>query len=757
MLKKDFLLEIGLEELPYISQKILNRDGKDIFENLLKSKNLEYENISLFVNPTRLVIFGKNISEFQASDDELILGPPKKIAFDAQGIKTRAYFSFLEKNNILDENLVIEKEVKNAIYLAYRKETIKIPFEAMIEEIVSEFLKRIKFAKTMIWNSSKFRFIRPIRWVIGFFGDKILDFSLAGIESSNFTYLLGGYKGEKKEVLSIKNYFDLMNNEKIIIDFSERKNFIKKEIINSLGNEYFLFEDDDLLDEITSLVEYPTSLLCDFDAKFLTLPTEVIYTTLKHHQKCFAIKDKKGKLTNKFITVCNGKNKNFDLVKSGYEKVARARLKDAIFFYEKDKKKPLISRLELLKTFIYQEKLGTIYEKVKRLQEISFNLLDETKNIKLNNVIISNNLDKDTIDKILLLSKCDLLTDMTKEFPELEGIMGKYYAENDNLDPEICIALEEQYKPKTSNDSLPKTKYGRFVSIIDKIEIIVSSFLLGKKPTGSKDPFGIRRQFNGIFEILFDVWQNLYKKENDNFLLNSFKNYDNSHVDLNSQSSSNENRIYKFDFTEILVLYDAFDLNKLFSIALDNFKNKFSDEILEKTKKDLFDFIKIRLENFLLEKGYRIDIIRTINKNENVYFNDIITRCKLITEFIDKDDFINFISLYKRANNILKKASKENAEYKAFQLEITSFLPEEKNLYILLEDDIFHKFQIFKDLKIFLNTNFLIKLSKTLNDFFDKLMIMDEDIKKRNTRLKLLYRFVNIFKEFDFEELQIEK
>ena len=405
-----------------------------------------------------------------------------------------------------------EKETDKGLYLAAKTKASQAKTIEILPTVLKEFISKIPFAKMMIWNDTKFKFIRPIRWILALFENELINFEIAGISSGKSTYKIGGYKAEKIEINSISEYFDAMKTEGILLDYNERKETIKKQILEVIKNHGELVSDDeDLLDEVTALVEYPTAVLCEFDKKFLepNLPFEVIYTVLKHHQKCFALQNSDGKLINNFVAICNGKNRNLPLVKTGYEKVAVARLNDAVFFYEKDKKIPLEYRTKALKNLVYQEKLGSVYDKIERVKKIAKTIFETFEKNQLDeNSRIFNKKDGtftgstfENFEKVINLCKNDLVTDMVGEFPELQGTMGKYYALNSGQHQNLAIAIEEHYLPRFAGDKLPTTSEGKIVSIADKIDNIISSFLLDKKPTGSKDPFAIRRQVNGIMNI----------------------------------------------------------------------------------------------------------------------------------------------------------------------------------------------------------------------------------------------------------------
>jgi glycyl-tRNA synthetase beta chain len=693
MIDKKCILEIGTEELPFSAQKLVLNEAENILTSILKDQKISFDSMKILVTPCRIVVNILGISENQISEEKEILGPPKKIAFDENGNPTKALLGFVEKSGIKLADLR-EKETERGTYLSFISNTSSGKTKNILPKIFIEFISKLPFAKMMTWNETNFKFIRPIRWTLAILENELIDFEIAGIKSGKATYKIGGYRAEKILVENINEYFEAMKNADIFLDYKERKETIKNQIAEVIKNHGKLVSnDEDLLDEVTALVEYPTAVLCQFDEKFLDLPFEVIYTVLKNHQKCFALQNEDGKLINFFVAICNGKGRNFELVKTGYEKVAVARLNDAVFFFEKDKKIPLEYRKKALKNLVYQEKLGSVYDKVERIKKVA--------EIVASSAFLDSRLrGNDEINSIIELCKNDLVTDMVNEFPELQGTMGKYYAKDSKLDDKIATAIEEHYLPRFAGDKLPTTIEGAIVSISDKIDNIISTFLLDKKPTGSKDPFGIRRQVNGILNILkFNDW--------------------------------------------------CIDLNELITESINIFADKFDIATIEKTKIELQEFLHTRLENWLIEEDFRIDVVRAgIWDKTKCNVQQALLICKAITEWIKQENFVQIIALFKRANNILKQAKVKNIDFESWEIDENFFVSEEKSL--------------FKEIKNFgFSENFdeqlnYLELKNSLDAFFDKIMVMDEDEMKKKNRLALLSRLVEKFNRIaDFSELSV--
>ncbi|MDR0676646.1 MAG: glycine--tRNA ligase subunit beta, partial [Elusimicrobiota bacterium] len=692
----NFLLEIGTEELPFSAQRIILNESQTIFEKLLENSKISFKNIKIFVTPCRITVLAENIDNEKNNSKIEILGPPKKIAYSNNGEPTKALLGFLKKNDATIKD-IIEKNTTRGTYLAIYKKYVNVDIDEILGNICLEFVKSLPFSKMMSWNSRNFKFIRPIRWVLCLLNDKIIDCDIAELKPSKITYSIGGYKSNIIEVNDIDSYFKNLEEKNIILDYNRRKSVIMEQITDIIKEYELISNDNDLLDEVTALVEKPTAILCEFDEKFLELPFEVIYTVMKNHQKCFALKDKNNKLIAKFVGICNGNNKDLKLIQAGYEKVALARLNDADFFFNLDKKLGIKNKTIELKNLVYQDKLGSVYDKLGRIKKIViffyeiYNKESFFKDLKI-----------ETINTIIELSKNDLLTDMVKEFPELQGIMGKYYAFFDGYDDAISNAIEEHYCPRFSGDKLPSTVYSAIVSIADKLDNIFSAFLLDKKPNGSKDPFGIRRQINGIFNILLD------------------KKWDFDFIFENSQNEKNT------------ILY------LLMNIFLEKPKYEFDEKFLKNIENELEDFFKIRLENWLLERAenFKIDIVRAVIKSSPINPFLDYKKCLFLTECIADSSFSQVVNLYKRANNIIKQAISKNENIKfsdTDELKIDLFKLEiEKKLY----DEINKCFELYNKNNIqWLKNHKYLNLKDILDNFFENVMIMDKDETIRKNRL----------------------
>ena len=664
------LLEIGVEELPSrFGQTTLDQIENNL-SKLLKEERINFDNIEKYATPRRLTFVINNIAEKASDLEEEVKGPAKKIAFDADGNFTKPALGFM-KSKGLEESNVYFKQVGNAEYLfgtirQEGKETSEV-----LKTIVPEAIKNVTFPKAMRWGGKNMRFARPIRWMVALLNDKVLDIDLEGIKSSNVTK---GHRflGEREfEVNSVEEYFEKLEKNYIVLDQHKRKEMIREqaiEVANSLGGEVEL--DDDLLEEITFLVEYPTAFYGEFDEEYVKLPKEVVTTPMKEHQRYFPV-SKDGKLLPNFIAVRNGDSNRIDLVKAGNEKVLRARLADALFFYNEDTKKPLESFVDKLQTVVFQAKLGTVYDKTLRIEKLSKFILNELNmNESLENTM-----------RAAKLCKADLVTNMVFEFTELQGIMGRDYAKVSGENEEVCEGIFEHYLPRFAGDILPQTNAGIALSIADKLDSIAGFFAIGIKPSGSQDPYALRRQALGVLSILLD------KKLSIN-------------------------------------------LNKLIGAALDNYSNlEFNkDEVLAQ----IDEFFVERVKNLFKDLGIRYDVIDAVLTNNLDDISDIHTRALELNRWLQKDELVEMLTAFNRVSTLAEKATsnivkeellKEDAEIKLYN----SFKEIKANVESLLKDKKYNE-----------ALDAFASLRPLVDNLFDNVMIMDKDEAIKENRLGLL-------------------
>ncbi len=486
---KPLLIEVGVEELPAIPflKELPNIEKK--WSAILEKYSLLCE-FDFYYTPRRVVLWHREFLTKQPDSEQEFFGAPKSIAFK-DGKPTNAALSFVKKCGITLED--IEFNTKNGKEVLYYKKKIEgVKSSKLIGEMLEEFLHSLNFGKSMRWGSLEESFIRPIRWIAIMLGDEKVESELYGVKSDTFSYPHRSISYEPFRFDFAGNYFCKLDKYGVILYQNERKKRIVEGFRKIEDKEGVRIEkDEELLSEIVAITEYPTTLLGSFDEKFLKLPNEVIITSMKEHQRYFPVY-KDDKLTNSFIVVSNAITDDYSLIIKGNEKVLRARLSDAIFFYENDLKNGL--DYEGLKDVVYLEGLGSIYDKEIRESKIALYL----------NELFGNKIDKELLKRAVMLSKADLLSEMVYEFTELQGIMGYYYAKAAGEEEELCLALKEQYLPDSETSPLPSTLFSTVVALSNKIDTILALFEIGKIPTGNKDPYGLRRAVNGIIKIVLD-------------------------------------------------------------------------------------------------------------------------------------------------------------------------------------------------------------------------------------------------------------
>ncbi|MCY8173828.1 glycine--tRNA ligase subunit beta [Bacillus inaquosorum] len=493
MSKQDLLLEIGLEEMP---ARFLNESMVQLGEKLtgwLTEKNINHGEVKLFNTPRRLAVFVKDVAEKQADIKEEAKGPAKKIALDADGNWTKAAIGFSKGQGASVEDLYI-KEVKGTEYVFVQKFQAGQETKSLLPEL-SGLVTSLHFPKNMRWGNEDLRYIRPIKWIVALFGQDVIPFSITNVESGRTTQ---GHRflGHEVSIESPSAYEEQLKEQHVIADPNVRKRMIQSQLeAMAAENNWSIPVDEDLLDEVNHLVEYPTALYGSFESEFLSIPEEVLVTTMKEHQRYFPVKDKNGDLLPHFITVRNGNSHAIENVARGNEKVLRARLSDASFFYKEDQKLNIDANVKKLENIVFHEELGSLADKVRRVTSIAEKLA-----VRLQ-------ADEDTLKHVKRaaeISKFDLVTHMIYEFPELQGIMGEKYARMLGEDEAVATAVNEHYMPRSAGGETPSTFIGAVVAMADKLDTIASFFSIGVIPTGSQDPYGLRRQASGIVAILLD-------------------------------------------------------------------------------------------------------------------------------------------------------------------------------------------------------------------------------------------------------------
>ncbi len=697
----DVLLEIGCEEIPsgYIDRT--SKELQNLATKFFQDERIKFKQIAVFATPRRLVLYIEQVAEKQGDILYEVLGPPEKVAFDKDGLPTQASIGFAKRQGVQVKDLKVKQTERGGYLAAVVKQRGQLVKDILPEALIN-IIKHISFPKTMRWLEEDLYFARPIRWILALWGEKIVKFNLGPIKSSNKTYGHFIFSPKKLVIKSPKDYKVTLQNNYVIVDQNERKRIIIEQIaklVAKAGGK--VLKDEELIDTVVNLVEYPTTICGTFKKDYLKLPQEILITSMKTHQKYFSVIDEKNNLLPFFIMVKNGPSQFIDIVREGNERVLDARLADAEFFFKQDTKKSLESRVEKLKNVVFQKELGTVYDKTQRVIKLSEYICKEISSEACNFL---------TIKRIAQLCKTDLITEMVKEFPELEGIMGKVYAHLDGEDKIVAQGIYEHLLPLTSEGALPRYLEGAIVSIADKIDTIVGDFSVGLIPTGSQDPYGLRRQAHGIVRIILD------KKLN---------------ISLSRMIDESISQIERTGY-------------------------KINDK--EESKQKVLRFFRDRIENILAQENIRYDEIDSVL--EAGFDNIVNTQYKAIAihKLRNLDDFEPITSSFKRANNILRQAEAKGINLKMVTVK-REFLqePEEKNLY--------EKFYNTKQevLNLVNKTNYeqalneLVVLRNPIDSFFDKTMIMVEDQNLKNNRLALLQEIINLFFYIaDFSKIVVE-
>lgn len=491
---KDILLEIGLEEVPARFMRGAIDQLVQKMEKWLSEMRIEHQGVESYATPRRLAVLVKQAAEKQQDIHEENKGPAKKIALDEQGNWTKAASGFARGQGVSTDDLYF-RSVGGVEYVFATKKSEGKPTLDVLTGGMANLISSMTFPKNMRWGDYSLRFVRPIRWIVALFGDTVIDFEIAGVTSGRTTY---GHRflGKAVELAQPEAYVAKLKEQYVIPNMDERKAMIKEQIDQlAREREWDIPIDEDLLEEVLFLVEYPTVLSGSFDESFLHIPQEVLITSMREHQRYFPVLDRSGKLLPHFVTVRNGNDKSMDQVARGNEKVLRARLSDARFFYEEDQKLSIDTAMSRLEQVVFHEELGTIGDKVRRIRKIADELAKKCDIDPAEQLIIQ---------RVAAICKFDLVTQMVYEFPELQGVMGMEYALKAGEKEAVALAINEHYQPRHSGDSSPASLPGAIVSIADKIDTIAGCFAIGIIPTGSQDPYALRRQAQGIVQILLD-------------------------------------------------------------------------------------------------------------------------------------------------------------------------------------------------------------------------------------------------------------
>lgn len=667
-MSKTLLLEIGTEEVPaHVMPGILSQ----LKENAAKTFDelrIEYKNIKTLGTPRRSALLVEGLAEQQADLSKENRGPAVNIAFDADGNPTKAAQGFARGQGVKPEELVTKDGYVYAMVHEKGGQTVDL-----LGDTLKGLVDGLNFPNNMHWADLDYKFIRPLRWLVALYGQDVIDFEVANVKSGRTSRGHRFLSEGDFEIANAEDYVEACRKASIIVDQNERCEMIRQQIAEvAAANGGQAEVNEDLLEEVLYLVEYPTALCGKFDEKYLALPAEAVITPMRDHQRYFPVL-KDGQLLPLFITIRNGGKEHLETVQHGNERVLRARLEDAQFFFDEDRKKTLEQHGEKLKTVVFQDGLGTIYDKALRLEVLAGYIAD---------AIGANEQDKKDAVRAAKLAKADLVTGMVTEFTELQGVMGREYALLDGETKAVAQAIDEHYMPRFAGDSQPASVAGRIVSLADKIDTIVGTFSRGLIPTGSQDPFALRRQALGIVNMLKEAQY---------------------HISLSQLVAK---------AMELLKIADAGQQVKL--------------------QKDVADFMKLRLKNVLADAGIRYDVVDAVFVTvDDIY--GVFLRAQAVNEAV-KQDMEKTIQAFVRTGNIARKAENVQAAVEA------GLLAEqvEKDLckaYEAVASKV-EKEVAAQDYAGAIAT--LSQLAAPIDAFFDGVMVMDKDEKIKNNRLGLL-------------------
>jgi len=677
----EFFLELFSEEIPSSLQTNLRSDLLNAFKDLFEKKTIKFKNSATYSTPNRLIILFEGVEREITLKSEEIKGPNIKAP-------NEALEGFLRSNN-LDKSKVYKKTTDKGEFYFYKTSSKKLNTHSILEVSIPEILKKIQWKKSMKWGNFELNWARPLKSILAVFDKKKISFKFGHLNSSNVTFVDKEFEDKTKIFLDFKTYNNFFKSQEIIINHDQRKKFIEENLQKISNTKKIIFEKNQkLLDEVVNLTDSPNLLICEFDKKFLNIPKEILTITMQYHQKYFPSYDAKGNITNEFVVVANRKDSK-GLIKIGNERVVEARLSDAEFFWKKDKSQNLVKSVSKLKNINYFKGLGSYFDKVQRMRKLGGMISDE--------LLIS----KEKVELSASISKVDLLSDLVGEFPELQGVMGGYFAEAQGFDKEITQAISEQYLPIGLESQLPKKPFSIALSISDKIDTLVGFFGINQKPTSSKDPYALRRLALGIVRTIVEN-----KKD---FKIRGL-----------------------IDYSINLYLEQGFE-----------FSNK-------NLQKELQEFLMERLKYYLKEKKIRQDIAESCISVLNIDNSVIIFRkASCLNKVINKPVGKDIIASYKRAYSIL------DSEQKNGQLDLSNTTDPgifksdfEKNLFKKINELRKYFSSINKDEDFEQSLANLAGAKKLVFEFFDNVIVNEQDQSIKKNRLELIQMLCKTFENY---------
>jgi glycyl-tRNA synthetase beta chain len=656
----------------------------------LEKERLAHGEVSLYGTPRRLAVLIKDL-QLQQEDQVLeVKGPPKNIAYDTEGQLTKAGQGFLRSQGV-EADAVFIKEFQGADYVYIKKEVKGKQTSALIKPLLEDIIANLHFPKNMRWGDYDLRFARPLRWIVCLLGEEVIPLEVGPVRADRITF---GHRQLSQGPIVVSkpaDYLPSLKDGYVLADMTERKELIRRQIVElAKEKNAVVTEDGDLLDEVLNLVEYPTAFCGRFAEEYLELPSEVLEMTMKSHQRYFPLEDGDGGLLPGFIGIRNGADNHLETVIAGNEKVLSARLADARFFYDEDQNTPLADNVAKLENVVFQEGLGSMGDKVARIEAISAGLTR----------LLGFSQHTEAILRTAKLSKADLVTQMVNEFPELQGVMGEKYALLQGEEPDVAVGIREHYLPRFAGDDLPQTPAGIVVSLADKFDTLVGYFALGKIPTGSQDPFALRRQAQGVVQIL-----------------------------LNGQC---------------LALGSVIDL-----VGAEY--AKFGVQLSEEAKMELLEFFRARLRVLLLDQGYAYDLVDAVLASGEDRLSELQKRVKSLAEFRVTPQFDNLITGFDRVENLARKAEGTELNQAVMQAADQEFYQAMTEIKGRCEAKMAEG-----DYSGYLRA--LADFRAPIDRFFTDVMIMDEDLQIRSNRLALLQAALALYAAYgDFKQIVVNR
>lgn len=675
----DFIFELGCEELPSGAVWPLANELANQLTAALDKAQLSYGEVKRFATPRRIAIIINALQAEQKSQNITRRGPAAVAAFDKEGKPTQALLGFAKSCGVEVEKLSRINTDKGD-WMVFETQSEGAKTKDLLPGLVSQSLAALPISKPMRWGAGDDEFARPVHWAVMMFGDEVIKHQLLGITTGRDSRGHRFHHSQPIEIRSAQSYEQQMQESFVIADFAKRKQMIKTQVEQlATAKQATAVMPDELLDEVTSIVEWPEALMANFEEEFLEVPAESLIASMQSHQKCFALKDKQGKLLPYFITVANIASKNPQQVILGNEKVMRARLSDAAFFFRQDKKRPLSAHIPATAQVVFQVKLGSLQDKAERISAL-MTYLSSALELSLAQA-----------QRAAELSKCDLLTGMVGEFPELQGLMGYYYALNDGEDSAVAQALNEQYMPRFAADDLPKSNMGLALSLADRIDTLVGIFAIGQKPSGVKDPFKLRRHALAVVRLLIATSAPL-------------------------------------------------NLTTLIQQAVTHYGTTLP--IDSKLIDELKPFILERLQSYYQGQGFSADLVQAVRARQDEWLYDLDKRLHALQSFVSLPEAASLSAACKRVNNLLNHAGNQ-----ALATEISEKLlteGAEKSLYEHLNQVTDTISPLYRSADYSALLRVLAGLKEPVDAYFDQVMVMVEDEKVKANRLLLLARLQEV-------------